>query len=169
MVLVSLRARFNFLNKKMKRLAFVAVAALLLSAIGARAQNALVTATVAPRTNPKPAHVRFSPKPTAVPLRISPKPTVVPRRIVPKTVVPRTVVAARATPTPTNNNIAPNNNMRGGKYAEALRRFHHERHDCNWWKQHYTVIVLVGGGYYYWEASYWYPAWGYNPAYESYD
>jgi hypothetical protein len=50
-----------------------------------------------------------------------------------------------------------------------MRRYRHERHDCDWWKQHYIVIVLVGGGYYYQDAGYWYPAWGYDPNYERYD
>jgi len=69
------------------------------------------------------------------------------------------------------------NNVRRGKttkdnrdsYADAMRRYRHERHDCDWWKQRYIVIVLVGGGYYYRDAGYWYPAWGYNPNYERYD
>jgi Putative peptidoglycan binding domain len=54
-------------------------------------------------------------------------------------------------------------------YAEALRRYRHERHDHDWWKQHYVVIVLVGGGYYYQDSGYWYPAWGYDPNYEQYE
>jgi hypothetical protein len=54
-------------------------------------------------------------------------------------------------------------------YAEAVRRYRHERHDHDWWKQHYVVIVLVGGGYYYQDSGYWYPAWGYDPNYERYD
>jgi hypothetical protein len=54
-------------------------------------------------------------------------------------------------------------------YAEIRQRHRKERHDQNWWKQHFTVIVLVGGGYYYWDAGYWCPAWGYDPAYETYD
>jgi len=65
-------------------------------------------------------------------------------------------------------------NLKGGNkirlsYSEALQRYRHERHDRNWWKQHFTVIVLVRGGYYYWNAGYWCPAWGYDPAYEYYD
>ena len=52
------------------------------------------------------------------------------------------------------------NNVRRGKttndnrdsYADAMQRYRHERHDCDWWKQHYIVIVLVGGGYYYRDA-----------------
>jgi hypothetical protein len=54
-------------------------------------------------------------------------------------------------------------------YAEAVQRYRHERHDRAWWHRHFTTIVLVGGGYYYWNAGYWCPAWGYNPAYEYYD
>jgi hypothetical protein len=54
-------------------------------------------------------------------------------------------------------------------YADVMRRYRHERHDCDWWKQHYIVIVLVGNGYYYLDSGYWYPAWGFNPNYERYD
>jgi len=61
----------------------------------------------------------------------------------------------------------PNGN--GDNYANAMRRYRHERHDHDWWKQHYVIIVLVGGGYYYWDSGYWYPAWGYDANYESYD
>jgi hypothetical protein len=75
-----------------------------------------------------------------------------------------------------NGNTVDNNVGRGkttndnrDSYADAMRRYRHERHDCNWWKQHYIVIVLVGGGYYYQDAGYWYPAWGYDPNYERYD
>jgi len=54
-------------------------------------------------------------------------------------------------------------------YFDALRRFRHDRHDCKWWKQHCTTIVFAGTGYYYLDASYWYPAFGYDPAYDYYD
>ena len=60
-------------------------------------------------------------------------------------------------------------NNNGDNYADAMRRYRHERHDHDWWKQHYIVIVLVGGGYYYHDSGYWYPAWGYDPNYERYD
>ena len=81
----------------------------------------------------------------------------------------------------TDNNVRPGkttgNNTGHGKatdnngdsYADAMRRYRHERHDHDWWKQHYIVIVLVGGGYYYHDSGYWYPAWGYDPNYERYD
>jgi len=77
---------------------------------------------------------------------------------------------------PGNDKASDNNTGRGrpnkdnhDSYADAMRRYRHERHDCDWWKQHYIVIVLVGGGYYYQDAGYWYPAWGYDPNYERYD
>ena len=72
---------------------------------------------------------------------------------------------------PTDNNIGrgKTTNNNGDSYADAMRRYRHERHHHDWWKQHYIVIVLVGGGYYYWNSGYWYPAWGYDPNYERYD
>ena len=83
---------------------------------------------------------------------------------------------AKPTDNPGNSNTIVNyagggqtNKANHEAYADAKRRQHHERHDCDWWKQHYVVIVLVGGGYYYHDAGYWYPAWGYDPNYERYD
>jgi Putative peptidoglycan binding domain len=77
---------------------------------------------------------------------------------------------------PGNGNTINNNVGRGkttndnrGNYAEAMRRYRHERHDCDWWKQHYVVIVLIGGGYYYQDSGYWYPAWGYDLNNERYE
>ena len=69
----------------------------------------------------------------------------------------------------TNDGRGKTSNNSGNNYANAMRRYRHERHDCDWWKQHYVVIVLIGGGYYYHDAGYWYPAWGYDPNYERYD
>ena len=50
----------------------------------------------------------------------------------------------------------------------ARSRFIRERHDRNWWHQHYSRITFYGGGYWYWNSGWWYPAWGYNPYYNSY-
>ena len=69
----------------------------------------------------------------------------------------------------TNGGHGKNTKKDRDSYADAMRGYRHERHDCDWWKQHYVVIVLVGGGYYYHDAGYWYPAWGYDPNYERYD
>ena len=70
--------------------------------------------------------------------------------------------------TPANNQNQANATVRRS-YSDALRRYRRERHNRVWWKQRFTTIVLAGGGYYYWDTGYWYPAWGYDPAYEYYD
>ena len=61
-----------------------------------------------------------------------------------------------------------NRNGSDGNYADAWRRYHHDHHDRNWWRNHCDRIILISGGYYYWDTGYWYPAWGYDPAYSSY-
>ena len=73
----------------------------------------------------------------------------------------------------TGNSKGDNANVNTNKvrpsYSDALRSYRHEQHDRVWWRHHFTVFVLVGGGYYYWNAGYWCPAWGYDPAYQYYD
>ena len=54
-------------------------------------------------------------------------------------------------------------------YSDALRRNWHEWHNRDWWKQHCNNIVFVTGGYYFLDASYWYPAYGYDPYNSYYD
>jgi Putative peptidoglycan binding domain len=54
-------------------------------------------------------------------------------------------------------------------YADALRRNWHEWHNRDWWKQNCNTIVFVTGGYYFLDASYWYPAYGYDPLNSYYD
>ncbi len=54
-------------------------------------------------------------------------------------------------------------------YSDALRRNWHEWHNRDWWKQHCNTVVFVTGGYYFLDASYWYPAWGYDPSNSYYD
>jgi hypothetical protein len=54
-------------------------------------------------------------------------------------------------------------------YSDALRRNWHEWHNRDWWKHHCNTIVFVTGGYYFLDTSYWYPAWGYDPANSYYD
>jgi len=105
----------------------------------------IVGQTASAQINSPPPN-RGSPSATAAPVR--------PRRPVQKEATP---VRRRSTPPPTMS------------YATALRRYRHERHDRFWWKQHYRTIALAAGGYYYFDAGYWYPAWGYDPGYASYD
>ena len=54
-------------------------------------------------------------------------------------------------------------------YSDALRRNWHGWHNRDWWGQHCNNIVLVTGGYYFLDASYWYPAYGYDPLNSYYD
>jgi hypothetical protein len=54
-------------------------------------------------------------------------------------------------------------------YADALRRNWHGWHNRDWWRQHCNNIVFVTGGYYFLDASYWYPAYGYDPLNSYYD
>ncbi len=63
-------------------------------------------------------------------------------------------------PVDNNTGRGRTTNNNGDNYADAMRRYRHERHDHDWWKQRYIIIVLVGGGYYYQDSGYWYPAWG---------
>ena len=54
--------------------------------------------------------------------------------------------------------------------AQAAQLTERNQNDRNWWRSRYgTNIVLFGGGYYYWDAGYWYPAYGYDPAYSTYE
>jgi len=54
-------------------------------------------------------------------------------------------------------------------YSDALRHNWHEWHHRDWWRQHCNTIVFVTGGYYFLDASYWYPAYGYDPLNNYYD
>ena len=53
-------------------------------------------------------------------------------------------------------------------YDEARRYHRRDRRDRSWWHSHYTRFAIFGGGYYYWDRGYWYPAYGYDPAYSTY-
>ena len=53
-------------------------------------------------------------------------------------------------------------------YHEVFHGYHRAFHDRYWYAGHYDRVVVVGGGYYYWDAGYWYPAWGYDPAFTAY-
>lgn len=62
------------------------------------------------------------------------------------------------------NRISNNNN-----WQEARRRHHRQHHDRNWWRSHFTRFALFGSGYYFWDGGYWYPAYGYDSGYNTYD
>jgi hypothetical protein len=134
----------------MKPLIVFASCVLIASAHVTRAQEPVPNTTPAPQRHAKPARGHKSAK--RQPANQSPTPA------------PNARTGSRgkvgADAAATNNRVA---------FSEALGRYRHARHDHTWWKRHYTLIVLVGGGYYYWDAGYWCPAWGYDPAYEYYD
>jgi hypothetical protein len=50
--------------------------------------------------------------------------------------------------------------------------YHRAWHDRGWWRSHYSTVEYVGGpywgSYYYWDGGYWFPAWGYDPAFVGY-
>lgn len=53
-------------------------------------------------------------------------------------------------------------------YRNEHRRWHRREYDRAWWRRNYSRFALFGGGYYYWNSGYWYPAYGYDPRYNSY-
>lgn len=65
-----------------------------------------------------------------------------------------------------------NNHWHGAEhfhsYHDVYSHYHRQYHDRYWWHGHYDRIVIIGGGPYYWNAGYWYPAWGYDPAFTAY-
>ena len=67
----------------------------------------------------------------------------------------------------TQNNVVVRNR---NSWYEARQFNWRQRHDRDWWRHHYghTRFVLFGGGYYFWNRGYWYPAYGYDPAYSTY-
>jgi len=71
-----------------------------------------------------------------------------------------------------NRNVVVTNNWRGNQFAgsryAAFRNYHREFHNRDWWHSHYNNVVFIGGGWWAWNAGFWYPAWGYDPAYSYY-
>lgn len=62
-----------------------------------------------------------------------------------------------------------NRNFDRNSFNVARTRVIHTHHNRGWWRSHFnTTFVLFGGGYYYWDAGYWYPAYGYDPYYNTY-
>ena len=87
-------------------------------------------------------------------------------------------------PSNANTGVATNNSNAGNKsnannwrtrnpnnytsWQDARRHYDHHRHDRDWGRRHHDRIILVNGGYYFWDAGWWYPAWGYDAAAQSY-
>ena len=67
----------------------------------------------------------------------------------------------------TRNNVVISN---PNSWYQARQFDWHHHHDRSWWNNNYpsTRFVIFGGGYYFWNNGYWYPAYGYDPAYSRY-
>jgi hypothetical protein len=83
--------------------------------------------------------------------------------------IPDTLAAREARKTGDGSQRRKGNGNDHRDYFDALRRHRHEWHDRDWWKRNCNTIVFITGGYYFLDASYWYPAWGYDPANSYYD
>lgn len=55
-----------------------------------------------------------------------------------------------------------------GPQYEVFRTYRPARHDHGWYRSRYNRIEIIAGGAYFFNNGYWYPAWGYDPAYQYY-
>ncbi len=89
--------------------------------------------------------------------------------------------AAKLSPThPVNNRLAVHNqsaaHWRSGLHYRNTHvlygGYHRVWHDRWYWHSHYSSVVYVGGpywgGHWFWDGGYWFPAWGYDPAFVGY-
>lgn len=66
------------------------------------------------------------------------------------------------------NNDWRNRSNTSTSWYEARRRHHRQHHHRDWWRSRYSRFALFGTGYYFWDNGYWFPAYGYDPAYNTY-
>ena len=67
-----------------------------------------------------------------------------------------------------NRNWRNRNSNDNNSWQHARRRHHRQHRHRDWWRSHYTRFALFGSGYYFWDGGYWFPAYGYDPAYNTY-
>jgi len=63
-------------------------------------------------------------------------------------------------------------NGRRSDLNEARQRnndCHNHHHNHDWWNHHCDVIIFWDSGWWGWWDGWWYPAWGYDPYYQSYE
>lgn len=53
-------------------------------------------------------------------------------------------------------------------WQHARRRHHRQHRHRDWWRSRYSRFALFGTGYYFWDGGYWFPAYGYDPSYNTY-
>jgi hypothetical protein len=61
-----------------------------------------------------------------------------------------------------------NRHSNNNSWENARRRHHRQHRHRDWWRSHYTRFALFGAGYYFWDNGYWFPAYGYDPSYNTY-
>jgi len=61
-----------------------------------------------------------------------------------------------------------NRRSHNNSWEHARRRHHRNHHHRDWWRSRYSRFALFGAGYYFWDNGYWFPAYGYDPAYNTY-
>lgn len=59
-------------------------------------------------------------------------------------------------------------NSSDNSWQHARRRHHRQHRHRDWWRSRYSRFALFGTGYYFWDGGYWFPAYGYDPAYNTY-
>lgn len=59
-------------------------------------------------------------------------------------------------------------NSNDNSWHHARRRHHRQHRHRDWWRSRYSRFALFGTGYYFWDGGYWFPAYGYDPAYNTY-
>lgn len=61
-------------------------------------------------------------------------------------------------------------NLPRSNWVEARQRSRESRHQHgrDWWRRHCPVIVFLDWGWWGWWDGWWYPAWGYDPYWQSY-
>ena len=61
-----------------------------------------------------------------------------------------------------------NQTWNNNSWEEARRRCRRDHHHRDWWRSRYSRFALFGTGYYFWDGGYWFPAYGYDTAYNTY-
>jgi hypothetical protein len=67
-----------------------------------------------------------------------------------------------------NNDWRNRTHHNNNSWEYARRRHYRTHHHRDWWRSRYTRFALFGAGYYFWDSGYWFPAYGYDPAYNTY-
>jgi hypothetical protein len=68
----------------------------------------------------------------------------------------------------TDRNWQDRHSNNNNSWEHARRRHHHNHHHRDWWRSRYSRFALFGAGYYFWDNGYWFPAYGYDPSYNTY-